>query len=367
MSRKIRTLFKNLRKEIVTDDLILKIVSDDYSIDLSTHKEWLTKSEIICSYECSPHKIVSIVKYLDDFFIVIPEDKECAVFDCADVSGNYLQTDLLFKEIDALKIFIWSQVPNYKNPHIDESDLLYNVFLQPEKNKFDISDLERFFLVFDIWKLDEACIDVSKLGANEYSKLLCFKLYSIYLLSNKELLSLNLSHNGLDEIIKSTLVLHGDLISMPFFRGLTSTNWEHLFLEFYRCIERLYGFPVVNSIISLISSTGDITCDFDLVIKDNERKYNLRPNEESALTSLLELSNCNPFVDSFAIKYDIQSEGKKVEKVASRIYKRRNSIAHWRKALEEDSLSVDAEFMSIITEIISQLYGVYGGFLRMVS
>lgn len=364
MSRKVNSLFKNLRDRITTPELLGRVVSANYNIELREYRDWLINSKILSTIECLPHKHVTIIEYDDEFYIVIPDISHDSTIFCSDIETNIFNDSLLLREQPGLKFFIWSQLNGYNQIETDEENLLLKVFMQPENNKFEICDLEEFFIPFEIYKLNKDRI-IYIYNDKESLSQICFKVYGLFLCEYNHLLSLNIRDQDLITNIKTTFELHGDIISMPIFRGVTSTNFEHLFLEFYRCIERLYGYPVIKSFIEAIDSSNIQPIDFDDIISKNEKHYDVRPNELSALTSLLKNHECSLLVNEFAINYSIDSTNNKIENIAKKIYKKRNNIAHWRKALDEDSIKVDELLIKTISSFIICLYNIYGSYLRV--
>ena len=362
MSRKVKKIFNKLKSSITTPELLEREFTIDYEIQLGDYRDWLINSKFVHSVECLPHKHISLIEYSTNFYIVIPDISSSTNPFCTNVLTDIFSDTLLLKEQPGIKSFIWSQLDFYQLHSTNQDDLYLKIFSQPKNNEFEISDLEEFLIPFEIYKLDSTNIS-SQLQDQEFLNQLCYKIYGLFLCENHNLLSLKF--NDVDTLtnIKFIFELYGDLISIPIFRGLTSTNWDHFFLEFYRCIERLYGYPVIKSFIESINPTNSPTLDFDLLIKQNEQHYNVKPNEENALISLLKHQECSSSITEFALNYSITSTENKVEKIAKRIYKRRNSIAHWRKALDDETLKVDELLIKNISSFIISLYQIYSPYL----
>ncbi len=367
MSRKIEKIFNRLRKQIQSPDLISRIVSHSYSLNLGEYRKWLVESEVIHSEECTPHKFVSIIKYDEEYYIVLPEAIEDNRAFSRNVITNALSSEMLLRENPGLIAFLWSQLHCYENAYIDEEALAYKIFSQPPGTSLEVADLKEYYTAFEIWKLDATILKVSEnYLKKEFWVQTCYSIYGCLLCEYPDMLSLKFNNADVIGEIKTILDIYGDLISIPILKGLTATNWEHCFLEFYRCIERLYGFPVMKSIIEAITSDNDLTIDIDLLVKNNEKIYNVRPNEENALIALLSHTECENQVNDFTTICSITSEENKVRNVAKRIYNRRNSIAHWRHALEDETLEVNEVLVGKLCEIINELYQIYNPYLRNI-
>ena len=194
MSRKVTKIFNELKNNIISDELINRGISVDYSLKLDDLHDWVINSSVVFKVECLPHKYVSIVSYNDDFYVVIPEVIENANTFCQSIVTNVFRDNMLLRENPGLVTFIWSQIDSYKKIRISEEDLFLKIFSQPEKNEFEISELEEFFIPFDIWQIDSSIFEqVSKQNDTDFLTQFCYKIYGLYLCENTHLLSLNIT------------------------------------------------------------------------------------------------------------------------------------------------------------------------------
>lgn len=191
------------------------------------------------------------------------------------------------------------------------------------------------------------------------------------------------------------------MIGEVIFRGVTARHWEHSFLEFYRCVERLYTAYnakilklYINSVINCESFTQSIQSE-DIIskVEDSSKIVDVIKNHISDNFNILSIENfiekkwiykeqdilfklmCevedNPLIQRFAKVLDIDSD--KIEKddkgipkyknlcniVAGKIYPIRNSIAHFRPYDNKDNNIKWDELINIMCDFIDKLYVIY--------
>lgn len=252
-------------------------------------------------------------------------------------------------EID-LAIFIYSVYTlgarvNYAKTPIE----VYNDLLcQPEDEAYHghcLDDLKEFFENIAIYELVE---DNSLIDNDVYA------VYAYYLLKTT-FEEPNRWNNETLNVIEGILLSGNDKI--PFHNivlALLASQWNHTFLESYRCIEHLFHviklepfYEKLNTSLSLID-----------VSKEIEDIIAWKPNEEGALQDIFkEIEGLGITVELEQVK-NKYNKGMRIEKW---YYKQRNSIAHYR-AIHEPLKFSDNEWNVLICFnffVIEYLYEKY--------
>lgn len=158
------------------------------------------------------------------------------------------------------------------------------------------------------------------------------------------------------------------------FSALTSTYWEHAFLELYRAVEAIYQIPKVTS---LKESLGDRVKDLSVIdlARACYEKLGWRPFEKESLKSLLRViseQELEKLVDFGIINQpeDFGTEddrrNKIIEKGAEAIYQTRNKLVH-RIYYYRESIATDAEWQNLLRFLVifvSSIYSHYSRFLK---
>ncbi|TQS72770.1 hypothetical protein ERN12_02995 [Rhodobacteraceae bacterium] len=139
-------------------------------------------------------------------------------------------------------------------------------------------------------------------------------------------------------------------------QGHLAMSWSGLFLELYRAIEQLYSVP------KLINLTGQWASPkpFYELAELLENQLGWRPKEEDALRELIESCGAS-FLEILANEFCPDAENK-AKAVAKAIYKQRNSLVHFRPAMEEKYYSTQEwnSRISLMTKLVSELYKRHG-------
>ncbi|NHN31622.1 hypothetical protein [Paenibacillus agricola] len=199
------------------------------------------------------------------FFIVLPEAQK---FTEPFMRGAVNQIN----ENAGLLTLVWgegayplSELKDYGN------QLIETVFGRDKA--YEHKDLSDFFAPCDIWEVEEELYNKPP-----------YAIYGGRLTQVDEKLNLDFLIVTKIKIRKMFEDDTGNIISEALFRGLTSTHWSHSFLEFYRCIERLYHIPYLKQLgtsLDSIKSTSDIAS----IIEDS---LGWKPKEEEALIKLIQ-------------------------------------------------------------------------------
>lgn len=173
--------------------------------------------------------------------------------------------------------------------------------------------------------------------------------------------------------------------------SLLANNWKYAYKDLYRCIEGLYTFPQVSSFREDISFT---TIPLRKLAASIENRLGWRPNEAEAfglllhavqdslldkflslfstdddikswdadLTQIEKLNEVNPPNERTIEKYKIIVHEKKAKYVAKKLYALRNSLVHFRPAL--DVIQKDDNewnrILMLMIELVERLYDFYG-------
>lgn len=288
---------------------------------------------------------------------------------------------MVFVEQNAC-IFTILAADAFITPNLTPSDayLLYDQYISYENDKpkgIYYSDIQDYYDSFCILKLTS-----SEMQDYSLERIAC---YLINLSAEKNCIKKELYSNHVRESIDS-LILNGDK-SIPFdiiLSGISSyNNPKSLFLELYRSIEKVYPDRYIRN---LKEKLGIDICEHKLS-SDLEEVTGWRPNEERALkfimssldsslitTTYFTLEKTNLDMASESIRATEQAtknpelddesrntlstnaHSEKAGIIASRIYKIRNSLVHFRALLdsyiEEDDLFIVNGVLALLLERI---------------
>lgn len=319
---------------LLGDDVVRYISTNNYE------KEFLKYCRIECKVLCMPGKVVLGISYDERSFIVLPMSPKSE----EPITNGVIRR---LEDNAGLLTYLWGEC---EYPFKETEDLSYSL---AEKvfgtdGAYDLMTIKPFFMECDIWEIDP--------GYLELTRDTCFRIYGTALTLDCSQLSLPYSN---ELLLKIRLMLENSMaksIGEIIFRALTSTHWEHAFLEFYRCIEMLYSVPYCNELCaSLDLELGEL----DLAGK-LENALGWYPREIDALEKILDVvkTNNHDLIDSISIAIstsDIQVVNS-TQSVAKAIYKLRNGIAHGRKNILVQDSKLDWNLLlSVLSDLIMQL------------
>lgn len=151
----------------------------------------------------------------------------------------------------------------------------------------------------------------------------------------------------------------GRVVFDHLFRAVTAAHWEHLFLDVYRCLERMFTTPYVVQVqrcmTALQPSAPPIsTQELESILVD---KIAWRPKELDAIVELF--GGCSPnTIDGLLKCLPCTTGTDPASQAAKAIYSVRNSIAHFR-ARQSSSVRVKSW-----PQLVEQLAVVLGECLR---
>ena len=286
-----------------------------------------------------PNANFSIVKYNGKNMLVI----------IGETKINFSDAVLIQCEVD-LAMFVYSVfVLNANVSHTKEPIEIYNnVLCQPEDEAYHGHNLDDLIECFENIVFYEIPETSSLSIENPYDS------YAYYLLKKLQVESLKWEDRTLD--ILEEIILNGNN-KIPFHNivlALLANQWNHSFLETYRCIEHLFHvirseefYNVLNTPLTMLD-----------VAREIEDKISWRPNEESAISDIFkEISNLHitSELEQVKNKYDNNI------KIERWYYKQRNSIAHYR-AIHEPLKFDNSEWNIMIRfnlMVVEHLYEKY--------
>lgn len=266
-----KQIFANLEKVIIDSSLQPSIISIERQIKSENNRDWASKTVIIGKYECLANKTVTLLEFKGDFFICIPEKEfDSNVPFNSKLISNVDDNNNLYSENDGLIPLLWSEIKSYQNNKINQQELWNKIFGNDEV-RYNLEDLQPYFIELSIWKIDknefQILLEYLAITPNNRNKFvednerffwnIVYQFYGLFLCQQKELLSLPYSDNTINTII-GLLENYGSYIGETIFQGLTSAQWRHSYLEFYRCIERLYPIKKVKALQDKIIYLGDL-------------------------------------------------------------------------------------------------------------
>lgn len=286
-----------------------------------------------------PNANFSIVEYNGkNMLIIIGENKI-----------NFSDTVLIQYEVD-LAIFVYSvfilraNVNRTKEP----IEIYNNILCQPEDEAYHGHNLDDLIGCFENIVAYEITETSSLSIENPYDS------YAYYLLKKMQVEPLKWEDKTLD--ILEEIIMSGNN-KIPFHNivlALLANQWNHSFLETYRCIEHLFHvirleefYNVLNTPLTMLD-----------VAREIEDKISWRPNEENAIADIFkEISGLHitSELEQVKNKYDNNT---KIEKW---YYKQRNSIAHYR-AIHEPLKFDNSEWNIMIRfnlMVVGHLYEKY--------
>lgn len=334
--------------ELIFDLLADYVISYDstYRFDLSkcyidfeqTDKELLKTMSTVYSQDFIPNANFSVIKYDGKNLLIIIGESQT----------NFSDTVLIEREVD-LALFVYSVYElkadiNYAKEPIE----VYNdVLCQPEDEFYHGHQLEDLIEQFQNIKVYEIS-DTSNLSVEAYSS------YAYYLLKSLQLNPGKWEEKTLD--ILEQLLLSGNE-KIPFHNivlALLANQWNHSFLETYRCIEHLFHVIKLEAFYDILHTSLSLLD----VSREIEEKISWRPNEEGAIQDIFKEIESLHITKELELVKNGYDSGMRIEKW---YYKQRNSIAHYR-AVHEPLKFNNNEWNVLIRfnlQVIEYLYDKY--------
>lgn len=286
-----------------------------------------------------PNANFSVVKYNGKILLVIIGENKI----------NFTDTVLIQYEVD-LAIFVYSVFVLKANVNYTKKpiEIYNNVLCQPEDEAYQghgLEDLIEYFENIVVYEIAE----MSSLSVESP-----YDSYAYYLLKKLQLESVKWEDSTLD--ILERIILSGNS-KIPFHNivlALLANQWNHTFLETYRCIEHLFHVIKLEEFYNILATPLTML----EVAREIEDKISWRPNEEGTITDIFkEISSLHiaSELEQVKQKYDNNT------KVDKWYYKQRNSIAHYR-AIHEPLKFSNSEWNIMIRfnlMVVEHLYEKY--------
>jgi hypothetical protein len=182
-----------------------------------------------------------------------------------------------------------------------------------------------------------------------------FRISCYLFLINERLIPLPYDKATIEALLKLTLEEEGVLSFENVYYGVTSANWRHSFLEFYRCVERLY--PI--KFLSRLYADLNVPSTFLDFVKKIEEATGWRPKEEDAIKTLLE--DITSDIQDLYIEF-LKTTGEATPPaIYTYLYKLRNAIVHFRANSSNVSLTIIQwnYLIRLKSDIIKHFYKLY--------
>lgn len=291
------------------------------------------------SQEFIPNAKFAVSEYKGEKILIVVGESVNIINDSVLVSME-LDLAIFLYVIYELKVQV-----NYSKSPIE----VYNdILCQPEDEEYHghcLEDLKESFENIEVYQI----VDNSSLVDNDV-----YAAYAYYLLKRLQDQSGKWEEKTLNAI--ETLLLNGNE-KIPYHNialALLANQWNHSFLESYRCIERLFHIIKLEPFYNMLNTSLSLM----QVSREIEDKISWRPNEEAAIQDIFkEIEPLHITTDLVNVKNNYD-DAIKIEKW---YYKQRNSIAHYR-AVHEPLKFDNSEWNVLICfnfEVIEYLYGKY--------
>ncbi|MFF2501086.1 hypothetical protein [Peribacillus sp. NPDC058075] len=407
----ITKIFDNLESQISDEDKIRilpakqRTISPSYPESMKNNMKVLINSKVSYKILLNNKTNVFGLAFDNKTYVLIPGESQ---LENGFSPGFLLKASDNKDFADGFKLIAISEQLVTLNSDIDLSlNLIDKVYgLNPDeelKIEYDINEVLSFYPNFEVWEIDKEIFDIN----NEND---LYRIYILWRISNeKEMVdrhkfSLEFSYNTLEQFVKLTQNPNSKHIAKVLYRAVSSTSWEHCYLELYRCIENLYSVYHIDYLQDrLKTDTNDIANSLEdigfrsrevndvikifrklninqyLLKKLKEEVFNNKTSEkinisQDTLKSLKELvqnktTKCESDISLLFSKLEKEFNRNSneslldiAEKMAEKLYEIRCNIAHLK--YKHNHVDFDDnqwnEVIFIILNIIEELYDIYG-------
>jgi len=288
------------------------------------------------------NRTIDIYNAHENDFIEICEEYDSSFFLYLSLKGR-----ISFKEDKLISIY---DNLLYKEDEI-YTDFEYFSSNQKKIRKHSFEKLKGYFEDFKIFKILD-----DDFFLNHNGKLDIFNLLSFLLIEKNSMGRVPFEEQSLSKFYDISIEKNPYIPYEFIMESLLAIRWKHIFKDLYRCIEALYAFPKAQKFIEDIEYPNIM--EIEKVILSLEEKLGWRPTEQQALQELLTFLD-EKSIENFLIVYPYDGD-KKVEYIAKKIYRLRNSLVHYRKALysEENNLS-DEQWNQLIRSMLIFIQKIY--------
>lgn len=155
----------------------------------------------------------------------------------------------------------------------------------------------------------------------------------------------------------------GAVVADQMFRATSAMHWEHIFLDLYRCLERLYSIPYVQGVKDSLQSMFAMppttrTSALEELFMDS---LSWRPKELDALVEVLRKCQDTSLSRVLAVFCPPAVGQDKALQVARLLYGVRNDCAHFRGGTRRGSFRGDwAALIDSVVELVNDALNLYG-------
>ncbi|HTN88383.1 MAG TPA: hypothetical protein VL242_32105 [Sorangium sp.] len=253
-----------------------------------------------------------------------------------------------------LSTFIWSN-KEWPLARVDQYEVA-DAFLA-RSGPFVRSEVARFFVSTTILETEEQFVRGNGVGYSAQ------RAYAAAVLAAGRV-GLPLTPDSRTRLLAILETNTGAAVADQIFRATSAIHWEHLFLDLYRCIERLYAIPYVRLArdrILALQPSGQValsTPDLEDLLID---ALGWRPKEMNALVEVLH--KCQPGTVAMVLNVLAPSQRglDDVPQLAKMIYEIRNDCAHFRGGKRRGRFHGNWEVLiEGIVELINDALSAYG-------
>lgn len=374
----VKQIFNHLESEI-KDENKHRIIKANRFINppneetMGTNQDFFNYSGIESEILINNIEKVYGIEYRDKGYIVIPGKSNLS----NDFSTGFLKNSLEDPDFsDGIKLLVMVEPLARLKKDVDTSlSLIDHIFgINPDntgKINYDIDDLIYFYSDFEVWEINKEHFDIK----SEYD---LYRLYMIWKIHNEQSdqiqsdFALDFSFEIFGDLLKLLENPSSKYISKVIFRSIMSTNWEHCYLELYRCVENLYTIYHIEWLKSHLNVDG-------LKIATGLENIGFRSTEVTDVTKLFEKIEVNQHL-LVSLKAKLRGNGEQGsqendesetpekinQKMAEKLYKIRCSIAHLK--YKHNHLNFEIEqwkhIILVMVNIVDELYSIYGNHLE---
>ncbi|MDU0812519.1 hypothetical protein [Bacillus siamensis] len=243
----IKKIFKNLESQISDEDKLRISPAKKRSISPPLPKYIDSNMKVLKNCKVS-YKL--LLNDNTSIFGLTFDNKTYVLIQGESLLENGFSPGFLVKSSDAssfadgFKLFSISEELVTLNPDSDLSlnliDRLFGLVPDEQLNiEYNINDILAFYSEFEVWEIDNEIFDIK----NEND---LYRIYILWRISNEKELAdshkfpLKLQYTTLEQFVKLTQNSNSKHVAKVLYRAISSTSWEHCYLELYRCIENLY-------------------------------------------------------------------------------------------------------------------------------
>ena len=217
------------------------------------------------------------------------------------------------------RTFLWAQpgFPLSQDPQLPDTII---EFVLSREGAFEAAEIARFFASCRVFELDS---NVVALDSGSLSRLL-----GAWAGAAEVPLALPLGRGVLGKfkacLDEAWCVPIADIL----LRSMTSSHWEHAFIEAYRCLECLFPAPQIKALAGELGVAGDAA-----LLRATQRHLGWFPHEDEAVVKLMsEASDQVKGIQRavWGAHLEAQPDGPTVDAVAKAFYQFRCGLVHYR-------------------------------------